>query len=790
MGRRKKSQKEEIDTEDVQESGLSEDTQRSIGAMIAVFFAIVFVLGFFGIAGVVGMYLNTFAESLFGWGKWLFPVLLLLASIVLLRKNIRFYIASIVGLGLVYLALLGLFHIFFDPARWRELVGEGMGGGYIGYGMAYGLSLLFGKISAVVLLILLGVIGILVALNSSLLPVFSHIKRVSRGIGKKKIEQKIAPTSSEDAENQEKEKEVISPSQPEESTPKPREAEVAPDDIGEEVQNPNIKNIRFQGAELVPQEEDDDIGQDDAEDTIVVSKNTRTSRQEDGYDVDEDWELPELDLLAPKGVASASGDVERKREIIEETLKQFGISVEAGGEQFGPTVTQYMFRPAAGVKLERIVGLSNNLAMALSAQSIRIEAPIPGKSLVGIEVPNRDRGTVCLRDVMETDAWESKRTTLAVPFGKNVSGDVSLGDLERMPHLLIAGTTGSGKSVCINALLTALLYQNTPEQLQLILVDPKRVELSLYAGIPHLKAPVIVENKKVLGALRWAVGEMERRYQILQEHESRNISAYNEMVIKKRKRGSYKLPYMPYVVIVIDELADLMGTHGKEVEGSIVRLAQMARAVGIHLVIATQRPDVHVLTGLIKSNIPTRIAFKVPTQVDSRTILDKSGAEKLLGLGDMLYINTENPAPTRIQGVYISAEEVKRVVRFWREQGEERDEAKADEEEEKEDSNEEENLPEDFSDMEASVGSFHSKLDIDALEEDAESAKDPLFDEAKELVERAGKASTSLIQRHLRIGYNRAARIVDELEAEGVVGPADGAKPREVFSSAVDEKSE
>jgi S-DNA-T family DNA segregation ATPase FtsK/SpoIIIE len=362
-----------------------------------------------------------------------------------------------------------------------------------------------------------------------------------------------------------------------------------------------------------------------------------------------------------------------------------------------------------------------------------------------------------------------------------VSGEVEMGDLEKMPHLLIAGTTGSGKSVCINTILTALLFQNTPEQLQLILVDPKRVELSLYNGIPHLKSEVIVENKKVLGALRWAVGEMERRYRILQDNQSRNIEAYNDRVIQKRKKGSFVLAYMPYIVIVIDELADLMGTHGKEVEGAIARLAQMSRAVGIHLIIATQRPDVHVLTGLIKTNISTRIAFKVPTQIDSRTILDKGGAEKLLGLGDMLYIHNTNPTPTRIQGVFLSVKEVKNIVRFWKKQD---DENRSDGDIEKSDV--EVNAPVlEMGDMAEKVGSFHEKLDMDTLGQE-DSARDSMFDEAKELVENAGKASTSLIQRHLRIGYNRAARIIDELEAEGIVGPADGAKPREVFTAKND----
>jgi len=438
------------------------------------------------------------------------------------------------------------------------------------------------------------------------------------------------------------------------------------------------------------------------------------------------------------------------------------------------SITQYCFKPASGIKLSKITGLNNNLSLALAQHPIRIEAPIPGKSLIGIEVPNRVSTMVRLRDFMESAEFAERKTNLTLALGQDVGGNYIFGDLTEMPHLMIAGATGTGKSVSINTIITTLLYQNSPDDLKMILIDPKRVELTAFNGIPHLLTPTVVDNGKVANSLKWAIGEMERRYKMLQEASSRDIFSYNEKIKPGQKKyiideetrealGEEEVKRLPYIVIIIDELADIMASHSKDVEAAIVRLAQMARAVGIHLIVSTQRPSVEVLTGLIKANITTRIAFQVATQIDSRTILDMGGAEKLLGNGDMLYLSSRSPKPKRIQGVFVSESEVKRVVKSIKSQLE--GEVEYDE------------------DVTAPQRvSFEGKMNgaIGGGDEDG----DDLYEEAKDTVIKSGKASASLLQRRLRVGYARAARLLDILEANGVIGQADGSKPREILVDA------
>jgi S-DNA-T family DNA segregation ATPase FtsK/SpoIIIE len=443
-------------------------------------------------------------------------------------------------------------------------------------------------------------------------------------------------------------------------------------------------------------------------------------------------------------------ETKRQAQVLKETLEEFNVQAEVTGIRKGPVITMYEILPAAGVKLSKIVSLQDNIALRMAAQSLRIVAPIPGKHAVGIEVPNHTRSVVSFREMIESESFNQKKMEIPVVLGKDIQGEVQIVDLISTPHLLIAGATGAGKSVCVNSLILSILYKRTPEEVKMIMIDPKIVELKLYNDIPHLLTPVITEPKKAFQALQYCLCEMERRYSLLDGMGVRDIKSYNKR-IKERNIATTKLPY---IVVFIDEFADLMATTGKELESTVARLAAMSRAVGIHLVLATQRPSIDVITGLIKANFPARIAFMVASKTDSRIIIDMVGAEKLLGRGDMLYASATDPFPVRIQGSYVSEEEVERVVEHVKTLGEPEyidDEIFIDEEEE-----------------ESEPGLF------------ADSGDDPLMDKALEIVLQAGKASASYIQRRLKIGYNRAARLVELMEERGIVGPQQGSKPREI----------
>ncbi len=556
---------------------------------------------------------------------------------------------------------------------------------------------------------------------------------------------------------------------------KPREAPTTPDE--EEFKPTRIKLNRGVEVETAAGAESETSNETDVQESDSKSsfknrlssiRNNLTEQDSDATDggdhkndsdlsaltasKDDSWSFPATTILDNKVFKADAGDIARNAKIIEETLSDFKVRVQMEEANVGPRVTQYTLKPSAGVKLSKITGLDTNLALNLAAGSIRIEAPIPGKSAVGIEVPNKKSAMVTIRSILESKTWLKEKEPLTFAIGKDIAGAPSLGDLGEMPHLLVAGQTGSGKSVVINNLIVSLLYRCTPSDLKLILVDPKRVEFAPFNGIPHLLTPVIVEPEKTLSALKWAVNEMERRYSLLAEYGHRNIKGYNaDKTIQER---------MPFIVIVIDELADLMMLAAKDVEGLIVRIAQKARAVGIHLVLATQRPSVDVVTGLIKANVPARIALTVSSQVDSRTIIDQAGAEKLLGKGDMLVTTAQHPKPKRIQAAFINDAEIHKIVSELKLQ----------------------RPPEYNDEVIAQQVQINNKGGVvfDAASADLDG-DDELYGEAVAVVMAAGKASSSLLQRRLRIGFSRASRLMEEMEEKGIIGPEVGNKPREVI---------
>lgn len=473
----------------------------------------------------------------------------------------------------------------------------------------------------------------------------------------------------------------------------------------------------------------------------------------------ESYTYPSLSLLQrPKAVddRTAREEMQMNAELLVQTLKEFGISTKVVDISRGPSVTRYELQPNAGVKISRITGLADDIALRLATTGVRIEAPIPNKAAIGIEVPNKARGAVCLRELIDSDEFSAQDGRLVVALGRDISGQIVTADLASMPHLLIAGTTGSGKSVCTNSMIQSVLFRSSPEEVRMILIDPKQVEFSMYNGIPHLLVPVVTNPRKAAGALGWAVTEMINRYNTFKDNNVRDIKAYNKLA-----KTSDTLQTMPLILIVIDELSDLMMAAGKEVEDAIVRLAQMARAAGMHLVIATQRPSVDVITGLIKANIPSRLALTVASAVDSRTILDAGGAEKLLGKGDMLFHPVGLPKPIRVQGCFVSDDEVSAVVEFLKTSST---------------SQYDENVVNEINRQAEANERAESKEDGGA-----EGDGDPMLAQAIEVVVDAGQASTSLLQRRLRVGYARAGRLVDDMEQRGIVGPHEGAKPRKVL---------
>ena len=620
-----------------------------------------------------------------------------------------------VGVLLLIAGVLGVFHVVGIPVEDAyQVADEGRGGGMIGFLLAYPISRAFSSIaSSLIFLCAMGV-GIFLTFNISPSDVRQYfaslwpIRRLAEGEG----EEGALDSESEDTFTQDTSKSPL---------PLFRVSRKVASSASTDPAQLKLE------AEQRAKEED----QKERMRAQVRSANKK-------------YVPPSLDILHSSISKPDSGNVEANKQKIQTTLEKFGIMVTMGKVSVGPTVAQYTLRPDEGVKLARITALQNDLALALAAHPIRIEAPIPNTNMVGIEIPNKDVSLVRLKELLASKEFRQAPSPLTIVLGKDVAGQSQVGTIESMPHLLIAGATGSGKSIFINTLILSLLYRNSPALVRMILVDPKRVELSLYNGIPHLLTPVITEPDKTVNALKWAVKEMDRRYRLLAESGSRNLPSFN---------ANNPDDAMPLIVIVIDELADLMATSARDVEGMIVRLAQMARAIGIHLVLATQRPSVNVITGLIKANVPTRVAFNVASQIDSRTILDAAGAEKLLGSGDMLYLPGDRAKPVRLQGGFISEEEVRQVVQDIRDKN-----------------------PIDPGHDDSIITPAHT-----GSNEAGDAGDDVLFEEAKRIVIESGKASASLLQRRLRVGYSRAARLLDMLEEYGVIGMQEGNKPRDIL---------
>lgn len=708
---------------------LDPDLKRGIFIILLLAFGAISLLSLFGLAEGMGVYLEKGIVFLFGWGKWFFPLVLLATGFFMYHRD-KYWVRGANYLGLVIFIIFfsALLHSFISQDDWQAAISQGVGGGYIGYGIISIFNKLMGFWASLIAIVCLIFISLMLMLNASLESLIGSESWFAKAIYPinfvfNKIFGKKEPEEYEEEESEFEEQ----------------------DEAGEE-----------DGVGKEEEEQDKEVGvpgflkhaiKAEAENGNGASSKAAAKVKDSGWKSSNvKIDLP-IDLLNPKIGKPTSGDIKNNMLVIQHALENFGIPVEMGEVNVGPTVTQYTLKPADGIKLTRITTLSNDLALALAAHPIRIEAPIPGKSLVGVEVPNQTKALVGLREVLSGEMFKSRKSNVMIALGKDVAGKVWLDDLAKMPHLLVAGATNSGKSVCLNAIIISLLYQNNPDDLRFIMVDPKRVELPVYNGIPHLLTPVITEVPKTINALKWCLNEMDRRFELLAKSGKRNIGSFNEMGKEK----------MPFIIFIIDELADLMVAAGRDVEASIIRLAQMARAVGIHLILATQRPSVDVITGLIKANMPARIAFSVASGIDSRTILDSLGAEKLLGRGDMLFTTAEISKPRRLQGAFVSDNEIKRIVNYIKDKGGEAQ------------------YIEGITDRQKVKGIAGVGLD------GGDSDSDELFDEAKELIINSGKASASYLQRRLSIGYARAARLLDLLEEAGVIGPGAGAKPREVL---------
>lgn len=745
------------------------------GVLIISLSILLFISLYFSSGGIIGNIAGNLMKSMLGFGSFIIPLFMLLLGIGLIVKQDR------ITLKLRFYALFFLFVFFIITIQINKsalmtdltfiervktsykLGSEGIGGGAIGEILTYPVIILLGMIGAYVFSITFMIINLLIITDASIYKIilfikneiviiFNNLKKITGRYPHKSKSHKTVVTDSANAnkaepysdkkeyiENINKKIKILDFFKSSEIAGSAESSvDIVSDKLGSDIEYNNMEVLREQPvikeAQRSPVKKDDSIKDEISIHTKMVPHN---------------YMFPPINLLN-SSIGTKNGTDKKElisnAKILEDTLDSFGVEAKVVQVSRGPSITRYELQPSPGVKVSKIVNLSDDIALNLAAPAVRIEAPIPGKAAVGIEVPNKEISAVLLREVIESKEFSEHPSPLAFSLGKDVAGNCIIADMAKMPHLLIAGATGSGKSVCVNSLITSILYKAPPEKVRLLMIDPKVVELNTYNGIPHLLIPVVTDPRKAAGALGWAVQEMTNRYKLFADNNVRNIEGYNDFIISKNPES-----ILPKIVIIIDELADLMMVAANDVEDCICRLAQMARAAGMHLVVATQRPSVDVLTGVIKANIPSRISFAVSSQIDSRTILDMAGAEKLLGKGDMLYYPVGESKPIRVQGAFVSEKEVEQVVGFVKEQA---------------------------------VSEYREEI-IDEIEnvDNNLSEADELLPEAIKIVVDTGQASISLLQRRLRVGYNRAARLIDNMEERGIIGGYEGSKPRQVLIS-------
>ena len=761
-------------------------TTQDFGVAITIIISILISVLIYAESGYIGILLSDFLGGMFGIIKYVLPIGSFAVAIKMACKDDDGYLSSKIfqyTLLLIFISVILSVYEIYNGAinieqNFSEIVkdayqlGENnLGGGALGTIAAVPLFKLFGRIGTVILSIGVSLILFASTFGIDISGIISNW--IQKGVDKRKekYESRLEEEEEEPKEKIKSQKVKEGKKAYIELEEEPKEEQIKINLNGRDIEEEpkGRKKFKHSKDDLVPLGMEKEKITNNDPDYIEnnLFKQEEEKKEEKVKEVlqlehavvveDEHYEYPPVELLskgskkAIKGGARALTDVATK---LQKTLYSFGVQAKVENVSVGPAITRYELKPAEGVRVSKIANLADDIALNLAAETIRIEAPIPGKQAVGIEVPNKEKEMVNLREVVESEEFENSKSKLSVALGKDVAGQIIIADIAKMPHALIAGATGSGKSVCINTIITSIIYKAKPSEVKLVMVDPKVVELSVYNGIPHLLIPVVTDPKKAAGALAWAVQEMDNRYNLFAQKGVRDLKGYNALIEKENGQGK-----LPQIVIIIDELADLMMVAAKDVEDAICRLAQKARAAGMHLIIATQRPSVDVITGIIKANIPSRIAFSVSSQVDSRTILDQIGAEKLLGKGDMLYFPSGAPKPTRIQGAFVSDDEVEKIVSFVKSNGEAQ-------------------YSEDILKTIENSNKPEKELKEDG---DPDDDTDPFLMDAIDVVVETGQASTTFIQRKFKVGYARAGRIIDQLEERGIISGYQGSKPRQVL---------